>query len=52
MVNSLFNGWRLEDVWLDKEPTACFQRFPLALGIAAAHAQGPAYGYSHEPLLP
>ena len=21
MVNSLFNGWRMEDVWLDKKPT-------------------------------
>jgi hypothetical protein len=21
MVNSLFNGWRMEDVWLDKNPT-------------------------------
>ena len=21
MVNSLFNGWRMEDVWLEKEPT-------------------------------
>ena len=22
MVNSLFNGWRMEDVWLDKKPTS------------------------------
>jgi hypothetical protein len=22
MVNSLFNGWRMEDVWLEKKPTA------------------------------
>src|SRR5207245_10055714 len=21
MVNSLFNGWRMEDVWLEKKPT-------------------------------
>src|SRR5205814_3068080 len=22
MVNSLFNGWRMEDVWLEKNPTS------------------------------
>src|SRR5437762_5536982 len=22
MVNSLFNGWRMEDVWLEKKPTS------------------------------
>jgi peptide/nickel transport system substrate-binding protein len=42
MVNSLFNGWRMEDVWLEKKPT-----FP-----AAAEEQSPPAAAEKPALIP
>ena len=38
MVNSLFNGWRMEDVWLEKKPTSA----PAAEPSRPAAAEKPA----------
>jgi len=33
MANSLFNGWRMEDVWLERKPNTFFDS--LAVNEAA-----------------
>src|SRR5438067_10615697 len=43
MVNSLFNGWRMEDVWLEKKPTSA---------SASAEPSRPAAAEKPAPVTP
>jgi hypothetical protein len=42
MVNSIFNGWRMEDVWLDKPMAALASRWSKASSLSL-RATGPQY---------
>jgi len=53
MVNSISNGWRMEDVWLDKALSGCQKRRTLKAetGISGDYAAGAPSATSRHALL-